>query len=230
MLLTCPLLLLALGVREYAPPLVGRAAIVVLLAGALVTLWRGRRDVALALGLASYLLVSRNWEVAPALGTLFVADVLGRALAPEEDTTPGSLLLAVGFCFCLFFVQRIILGGALDFGGMDFGAGGFGDKHVPAWLVGIALSYKYISLGALGLVAFVGPQARRLRPRLLSALYLAYLARAATLTLMLFFCGSSYWTGLRVLGDLPFAFIGGTTVLLCWIGAQLSSSSRSSSS
>jgi hypothetical protein len=206
--------------RRSAPPLLGRSAIVLFAALALAMALRGEWRRALGFGLASYAWVSRDFEIPVLVASLVVGDVVGTALT---RTTPsrGELgvaerLLLVAFIFGAIYVQRIGITGALDFGAMDWGAAGFRDAHVPAVVVGLALGYKYL-LGALLLLGTIVPRLDRSpRQALLGALVVTFSARTVVLLLMLFSCGTSFWTALRVVGDLPFPLIAAVAAAGAW--------------
>jgi len=55
--------------------------------------------------------------------------------------------------------------------------------------------------------------------QVLTACFVAFLARGVVMTAMFLFAGGSFWTGLRVLGDLPFGFLWAAAIALLWIGA-----------
>ncbi|MFO0571569.1 MAG: alkaline phosphatase family protein [Polyangiaceae bacterium] len=150
----------ALFARRFIPPWPGRIAIVVALSAAGIAALRGQRLLALLAGLFAYTWISRDAEIIAIVATLLVADGVGAALARHRardgrgaDPLPLSqTLLVTAFLFGLVFVQRVGIQGALDFGAMDWGVAGFGDPHVPAWIVGSALGLKY----ALGLWLLLG--------------------------------------------------------------------------
>ncbi len=216
---------LALALRRVVPPWPGRLAIVVALAVTIVLALRGRRLAALCSGLTGFALISRDFELVALAAAISVADLAG--LAVERQRRAGQpfgfaeVLLAAAFVFALGFVLRIGLQGALDFGSMDWGAAGFGDPHVPAWVIGTALGLKYVLGFALVFGAFVARLPRELFERVLVASYVAMLARGVVLTGMFLIAGDSFWTGLRVLGDLPFGFLWAATLALMWLGLRL---------
>jgi len=109
------------------------------------------------------------------------------------------------FAFALAFALRMGIQDGLEFGGLDFHAGAFAAPDVSATLVGVALAYKY----ALALLVLHLALSLRFpfvnQAQLAAALIACFVARALSLSLMFFFCGNSYWTALRVLGDLPTA-------------------------
>jgi hypothetical protein len=197
--------------RRSAPPLLGRSAIVLFAALALAMALRGDWRRALGFGLASYAWVSRDFEIPVLVASLVVGDVVGRSLtrttASRRELGVAERLLLLAFIFGAIYVQRIGITGALDFGSMDWGAAGFRDPHVPAVVVGVALGYKYL-LGALLLIGTIVPRLDRSpRQTLLGDLVVTFSARTVVLLLMLFTCGTSFWTALRVVGDLPFPLI-----------------------
>jgi hypothetical protein len=102
---------------------------------------------------------------------------------------------------------------------MDWGAAGFGDPHVPAWVVGGALGLKYVLAVALPVGAFVSELPRAAAIQVLAACFAAFLARGVVVTAMFLVAGGSFWTGLRALGDLPFGFLWASAVALLWLGA-----------
>ncbi|MGE0323862.1 MAG: alkaline phosphatase family protein [Polyangiaceae bacterium] len=220
--------------RRYVPHQVGRAAVILFPVLALVCGLLGHRRFATLLGLAGFAWVSRDREWYGFVPTLILAEAAGDAwrtrMQEARDSEPVGtrhevrrhapgyfdLLLAVTFVFGLVFVQRIALTGQLDFGGMDLAAGAFNDPHVPLWVVGAALSWKYILAEVLVVTAFVGRLEASVQRQLLPALVLTYLGRMLVLLLELFFCGGSYWTALRVIGDLPFSLTGLGAVAISW--------------
>lgn len=205
--------------RRHVPAWPGRLAIVAGLAVAAAAALRGRRLHAIIAGLFTFSWISRDFEVVAVVATLLVADAAGAALARRETPlTLPQLLLATAFLFGVAFVQRIGLQGAIDFGSMDWGAAGFGDPHVPAWVIGSAMGLKYAIALALALGAFVSDLPRARAIDVVRAGFVAFLARGIVLTAMFLVCGASFWTGLRVLGDLPFGFLWATTAALLWLG------------
>ncbi|HEY6557829.1 MAG TPA: alkaline phosphatase family protein [Polyangiaceae bacterium] len=208
--------------RRSCEPLVGRMSVVLFAVLAIVALWHGRRPLAIGLGLASYAWVSRDFELVFVVASLLVAAKVGAALEAEgrigrsAPSLAHVLLLSI-FTFALVYVQRIGIQGALDFGAMDWGAGGFRDKDVSSVTIGIALTYKYLLGCVLVLGTLLPCLSGRVAEPVVVTLIGMYVARAMSLLLMLFFCGGSYWTALRVLGDLPFALIGAVGSCLAWL-------------
>ena len=211
------LLVASVALRRIAPPLVGRAAVLILALAAILGASKGRREMALLFGAATFAWVSRDMEILTLVPTLIVADMLGRSLGEREART-GEIVLVGGLVFALVFVQRVGIQGGLEAMAMDFGAGAFGDPHVPKWLVGSALVIKYFVAEALLIGAVVSQLRERCRPKLLGWLGAAQLARTASALLIFYVCGKSYWTAHRTLGDLPFGPLGALVVVALWMG------------
>lgn len=226
----------ALYLRRVVPAAPGRVAVAVSALGALVLALRRQRLAALLTGLFAYCWISRDHEILALAPTLWVADAAGAAFARHRiargEAGPlrfPDLLLSTTFLFGLVFVQRIGIQGALDFGSMDWGAAGFGDAHVSPLTVGLALSTKYALGLALVLGVFASELGRQAVVGLLAASFLAFTARAVVLTAMFLVAGQSFWTGLRVLGDLPFALLWSLAAGLAWVAASYSAGRSSSS-
>lgn len=225
--------------RRYVPYQIGRAALILFPIIAFTTALLGQRRFATLLGLAGFAWVSRDREWFALIPTLILAEAAGDAWRTRQQEardsepvgtrhevrrhTPGyfDIILGVTFVFGLLFVQRVGITGQLDFGGMDLAAGAFDDQHVPLWVVGTALSWKYILAEIIVVTAFLARLDLHSQRRILPALILTYLARVLALLLQLFFCGSSYWTALRVIGDLPFSLTGLGAVALSWWALEL---------
>ena len=217
------LLMLALIVgslwwRRSAVPWFGRSALVAFGLLALVAAIRGEGRRALALGLASYAWVSRDFEVSVVVSSLIVGEIVGNSRAtPSREPGLAEQLLLLTFAFGALYVQRIGITGALDFGAMDWGAAGFRDPHVPAAVVGTALVYKYLLAALLFLGSLLVPLPGAQGRSLLGALVVTCVVRNVVLLLMLFVCGTSYWTALRTVGDLPFPLIAALAAALAWV-------------
>ena len=215
----------ALVARRFVPALPGRALIVVFGAAALVFALRRQRLVALLLGFATYSWVSRDAEIVALVASVLLADGVGAAFARQralaepaaQRLPPAQLALIATFVFGLTFVQRIGIQGAIDFGSMDFGVAGFGDPHVPAWVVGGALGLKYLLGLWLVLGALTSELGREHAPRVLQGVFLVFLARAVVVAAMFLVAGSSYWTGFRLIGDLPFALLWMVAAGIAWV-------------
>jgi hypothetical protein len=216
--------------RAHVPPVLGRAAIIAFGIAACVVAFQRSRLLALGLGLAGFVWVSRNHEIVAVVLTLLVAEGIGAA-ARDREPDRAHLLLLSAAGFGLVFLQRLGIQNELDFGGLDLQAAAFGDPHVSAAVIGVAIGYKYLLAAVLVLAVLVAPLSANFRAQLLPALGVTFVARTALLVLLLFVCGSSYWTGLRVMADVPFPFLGALAALLLWLGVLAQpAASRSSSS
>jgi hypothetical protein len=196
---------------------------VVLLGGAaLVAAARRERGAALLLGLGASAWLARDFEPIAVATTVLLADLLGAALerwrarGVSVATLPQqALLAAVGFG--LLFLQRVAIQGALDIDGMDWGCAAFGDVSVSMPVVGVAIGLKYAVAAWLAMAVFTA----RLGPEVSAALWrgavVLWSVRAVVLLATLLFAGTSFWTGLRTLGDLPFALLYAACAALGWL-------------
>ncbi|MBI3203080.1 MAG: alkaline phosphatase family protein [Myxococcales bacterium] len=215
----------ALVARRFVPALPGRALIVVFGVATLILALRRQRLAALLLGFGTYAWVSRDAEILALGASVLLADGVGAAFARHRALTqpgggalePAQLALITTFVFGLAFVQRIGIQGAIDFGSMDFGVAGFGDPHVPAWVVGGALGLKYLLGLWLVLGAVSSELGREHTPRVLQTVFLVFLARTVVVSVMFLIAGSSYWTGFRLIGDLPFAMLWVVAAGVAWV-------------
>lgn len=229
----------SLILRRYVPYQVGRSCILVFPLVAVGLVLVGRFRLATLAGLAGFAWVSRDREWLAMVASLMLAEAAGDGWRSRRDEArdseplgtrhevrrhaPGFYDLVLGTCFVfgLLFVQRLGIQGHIDFGGMDLAAGAFNDDNVPLWVVSTALSWKYILAEMLVVVAFLGRLDPSSRSALLPALVITYATRTVALLMLLFFCGGSFWTALRVLSDLPFALTGLLAVALSWLGVSL---------
>ncbi|HVU04594.1 MAG TPA: alkaline phosphatase family protein [Polyangiaceae bacterium] len=212
-----------LWVRPVLGPVVGRTLWLGLVASA-VFLFRKRRAgegiVALLFAVA---LVSRQFESIPVVASVVLATVVGRSLGKAEAPAAGARLATTlvlsTFLFGLGFTYRIGVQDGLDFGGMFWGAGAFNDAHVSAYVIGAALSFKYaagIFLPGAALLPAWGEGRLPAFPRVVLAV-LAY--RVLSLFAQFTLAGTSYWTAMRVIGDLPTAVaacVGGLALVLAY--------------
>jgi len=227
----------ALVLRRHVPPLPGRALVIVsVVVGAYLAV-KDRRLHALIAGLFTYCWISRDQELLTLAPTLLVADAAGAAFARHRIArgTQGSplrlpdLLLCTAFLFGLVFVQRIGIQGAIDFGAMDWGAASFGDVHVSPWTVGAGIATKYALALVLALGAFASELGPKVAEQVLCAAFVAFVARSVLLVVMFLVAGGSFWTGLRLLGDMPMALTWAVATGLAWIASRYVSLVSSSS-
>jgi hypothetical protein len=224
--------LLCLVLRHFGISWVGRAAILATCTGTVVALLTRHARVALAMGVASYALVSRDFEWIAFMPALVVSNHVGRAFAKHfhserefhEPLPVAWALMFVTFLFALGMLQRIGLQGGLQLTTPDFAAGTFGDNFTPNWLIAACLTYKFVIAQLLLFVVALGrlPESRQIQ--VLLGLGFAHLARGVALLLMLLTCAKSYWTAFRVVADLPFALLGifvvALTIGLCTLQSR----------
>ena len=221
-LLAAALAVLPVLLRHLAGPLLGRGAWLGVTAFGMWCLAKRRPAEAQIALFSGFLWVTRDLEVFAWSGALVVATLVGQRLAEtaKGDTSRNLVSIAVvtvlGFALC--FLVRVGMQDGVEFGGIDWGAGAFRDPLVSPWLVGAALVGKYALAAFLigfSLSASLEPALRSIVCRGLS---LCFVARALALAAMFFVAGGSFWTALRVLGDLPTALAMGlgAVVLLTW--------------
>lgn len=199
----------SLVLRRSAAPWLGRPLLVGLpLLGAWL-LWRRQ----LALGwwfiFCGFIWVSRDFEVLPACAGLGIALLLGERFAgvAHDGWNRGRWLCAVGVLFCVMFLVRLGISQGLDVLSLDFGAGAFGDRHVPAWWVAFAVIWKYVLVTLLIVFAALRGMPPRVAARTVVALVAIGVTRAAVLLGMMQCSQGSFWTTMRVMSDLPFALL-----------------------
>lgn len=135
----------------------------------------------------------------------------------------GRTLLVSGVLFALLFETRAGMSAGLDPLALDFGAGAFGDEHVPAWWITFAATWKYLCWSAS---RSAWPWLRGLPPEPAHVVALAVVAigvgRAAVLLGMVQWAQGSFWTSMRVvMSDLPFALLFALVGGLTWTWASL---------
>lgn len=216
------LVVIPVVLRPHVNPVIGRSA---WLGVTVLGLWAlaKRRPVEAQIALFSgFLWVTRDLEVFAWSGALFIATVVGQRLAATARTGTGRNLVTVSLvtvlAFALCFLVRVGMQDGVEFGGIDWTAGAFHDPLVSPWVVGAALVAKYAFAAFLVGFCLAGSLDAERRTLLCRALSLCFVARAVALAAMFFVAGGSYWTALRVLGDLPAALAMGlgTIVLLMW--------------
>lgn len=205
-------------VRQWVGYAIGRGAWLASIALVIYAIRRHKPAFAIVAAVAGLLWISRDFEHIPYLATLSVAWIIGAQLVrlSRDDLSRGDFILSLLIGFGLMFALRMGQQDGLDFGGMDWGAAAFNDPHVSATLVGVALVYKYAVGAAMVAYALSSRLAPRAELRLLTGLCLCLIFRVISLSGMFFFAGGSFWTALRVLGDLPStaAMAFGSIVLL----------------
>ncbi len=208
--------LLSFALRHLDLSWVGRIAWIGSGLCAAMALVAGSRRLALMFGIASYTWVSRDYECLVLVPSLLAAAIVGRRSLSDRCSVDSQMSkgrmawrwLDITFLFALSYIQWVGLQGGLQLTTMDFAAGTFGDAHVPSWLIGVGLAYKFGVAEVILLAVYMRGFPHGERLRLLAGLIAVHLAKGVTLLLMLTFCGHSYWTAFRVVADLPFALAG----------------------
>lgn len=170
---------------------------------------------AVSAGVFSFAWLARDFELLPLLACVTLACVVGErfmtqpAVSTEARHPHAALLVHSLFAFAVAYALRFGIQDGIDFGGMDFHAGAFAAPDVSATLIGSALLYKY-ALGAFLVLFALCPRWPDAGSTALPIAFVAcFVARGLSLALMFFVGGNSYWTALRVLGDLPTALAMG---------------------
>lgn len=199
----------SLVVREIAPPRVCLTAWLGLPLLA-IALWRFRPLGELLL-VAAYGMVSRDFDLPILVLILLFASAVGNALGPQLGSASGRPFVAVAlvtFLFSLGVLTRIGIENGLDFTQLDWGAAAFRDPNASIVRIGAALVWKHAFTRAAGIYLLFAALPPPLRMMTARGLVAAEAFRAAVLVVVLYACGDSFWTALRVIGDLPHAFIG----------------------
>ncbi len=195
-----------LVLRRVVPPWLGRSALLLLPVLALWPLLRGRIELALLCLLGGYVCVSRDMEVLSVTATAGIASLVGRRCAHLVHERARFLTL-LGLWFCLAFVLRVGVSGGIDPTHLDLAAGAFGDKTVAASWIGFCLVWKSLIaltvLGAAFLWAFPVTSANSF----VRGFALISACRAAVLLAMMQLAQGSFWTSMRVVGELPYIMI-----------------------
>lgn len=210
----------SLWLRRVAPPWLGRPLMLGLPVAAAVLLRRGKTELAAACFLAGYAWVSRDFELVSVAGGFGVAALLGERLAllPGERWSSGRVLVVSGLLFCVLFVVRLGVSNGLDPTGLDFAAGAFGDKHVPAAWITFSVIWKYVLVALALMLAFLRGAPRPVALEVVLLLVTIGICRAAVLLGMMQLAPGSFWILMRMLSDMPFAllFAVSAALLLPW--------------
>jgi hypothetical protein len=210
----------SLWLRRFPPPWLGRPLMLGLPLAAALLLWRRRAELGAACLLAGYLWVSRDFEVVSVAGGFGVAALLGErfALLPSERWSAARVLVVSGLLFCVMFVVRLGVSNGLDPTGLDFSAGAFGDKHVPAAWITFSVIWKYVLMAVALMVVCLRGIPRPVAVQVVLLIVTIGVCRAAVLLGMMQLAPGSFWILMRVLSDLPFAllFAVSAALLLPW--------------
>jgi hypothetical protein len=211
-----------LWLRLTAPASVCVAAWLGLAGLAWIAYRRGQPALAELLALGSYGWVSRDAELPILIGTYIVARSVGEAFArdltrrPDEPTRVSLVLFIATFLFAWAYVQRIGVGLGIDFTHLDFGAGTFREPGVSIARIAAGLVYKHGFAWAAVALAVLAPLSAHARRSVVRVLLVASLVRVAALTTLLYACRDSFWTSLRVIGDLPHALLAAVLAAIAY--------------
>ena len=220
--LTCVALATAsLLLRRVAPPWLGRP---LLLSLPLVGAWllRQRRfEAGFWLIFLGFVWVSRDFELLPLGAGLGMTLLLGARFRgiSQPGWSRARWLIAVGVLFCVMFLVRLGISMGLDALSLDFTAGAFGDRHVPAWWITFAVIWKYILATVLLILPVLRGMPENVGRDTVFALAAVGVTRAAVLLGMMQCSQGSFWTTMRVMSDLPFAllFAVASVLVLPWV-------------
>lgn len=219
----------SLVLRRYAPASVCIAAWLGLPFLAAIA-WRRRlQPLAELLAYSSYVWVSRDVEHPVVAITFLVASAVGDALRErhrDEPARPSIVLLIVTFLFAWGFLQRVGVQTGVDFTWFDWGAGAFRDRGASLARIGAALVYKHAFVRAAIVYAVLSALSPSLRAWTARGLLVAETLRTALLAVMLYVCGGSFWTALRVIGDLPHAITAASVAALSILATALTNGER----
>ncbi len=209
----------SLWFRRSAPPALCLAAWITLpIAG--VLLLRGRTRILGELLLVSgYMWVSRDIDVPVLVAIIVLSDIVARSIGRQlGDDSPRALplLAIVTYLFAITFLGRIGVENGIDFTQLDWGAGAFRDPTASVARIGVALVFKHVLARAAVIYVVFSAIAPSLRFTVARALVVSEGARACLLVIVLYVCGGSFWTALRVIGDLPHPLVA-----LCVAAAAL---------
>ncbi|MCC6528305.1 MAG: alkaline phosphatase family protein [Polyangiaceae bacterium] len=173
--------------------------------------------------LAGYAWVARDLEIVALVLTWVLAELAGEVArrleqsrgdpaAPATDPArrgvrPALVVVLVAFVFALTYLQRAGVNTHIDFTGIDWAAGTFGDTETTWTRIGAVNVGKYMLARGVVYGLCLAPLGPLYRRRVALGLVVVELGRVVLLTLLLFLCKSSFWTSFRVLGDLPHALM-----------------------
>lgn len=209
--------------RAWIPAGLGLALLVVLPIIAVVLWRRGFGLLSRGALFAAYALVSRPMELAAVAGLALAAEAVGALLVRRVRTEPSvvwSVIVATTAVFVLGYGVRLGVQRGLDFVMMDWGAGGFDSKNVPASRITAALVVKYgaaLALPGVALLSRLPADVWWPALRLLSA---AMILRLATMGAILFAPWVSFWSRFRMLGELGPMAVGAVVAAVSLIAIQ----------
>jgi len=209
--------------RRFAPPWLGRPALVGLPLLSIWLFYRGRSVAGLWCLLGGYAWVSRDIEMPAVAAALGLVSLVGRRSAAlvgdGSGVARGRVLTLLAFWFSLAFVLRLGISGGIDPTHLDLAAGSFGDPAVSARWIGFCVIWKnliaFTLLGALFLASFEPLVASRLA----RGFAVIFACRAALLLAMMQFAQGSFWTSMRVIGELPYGMMFFVAAGAAWLAS-----------
>jgi hypothetical protein len=217
--LFCVAILASLALRRAAGPWLGRPALLLI---PLLSLWLlARRELELGLLclLCGYTWVSRDIELPIVVAALGLSLLVARRSAASftADKPTARLLTLLGFWFALAFVLRLGVGGGIDPTHLDLAAGAFGETAAPTAWVGFCIVWKNLLAQTMVGVALLSGFPVRSASRLTRGFAVIGAGRAAVLLGMMLAAQGSFWTSMRVIGELPYTMIAVASAGAVWL-------------
>ena len=208
--------------RRFAPVWLGRPALIGLPLLAAWLFYRGRAQQALLCLLAGYAWVSRDIEMPTVVAALGLVSLVGRRSASlvKSSAAPGRALTLLAFWFTLAFVLRLGVSGGVDPTHLDLAAGAFGDPTVSATWIGFAVIWKNLIVFTLLGALFLGSFEASVASKLARGFAVIFACRAAVLLAMMQFSQGSFWTSMRVIGELPYVMMFFAAAGAAWFASQ----------
>jgi Type I phosphodiesterase / nucleotide pyrophosphatase len=206
--LGCGLFAASVLLRRVAPAWFGRPLLIVLPLLAVLQLRRGGHIQGFFCLLVGYAWVSREVELPTVLAAVGLSTLVARrSAALMEAGSQARWLTLLAFWFVLAFVLRLGVSGGMDPTNLDMAAGAFGAKDVSlTWLTCAVIWKTFLAQVLLGL-SLLAPLGARPASALARGFAVIGAARAVALLGMLQLSNGSFWTSLRVIGDLPYTVI-----------------------
>lgn len=209
--------------RRFAPPWLGRPALVGLPLLAIWLFYRGHSLAGLWCLLAGYAWVSRDIEVLAVAAALGLVSLVGRRSAPlvgdGHGLAHGRVLTLLAFWFSLAFVLRLGISGGVDPTHLDLAAGSFGDRAVSAGWIGFCVIWKNLVAFTLLSALFLSSFEPAVASRLARGFAVIFACRAALLLAMMQFSKGSFWTSMRVIGELPYVMMFFVAAGAAWLAS-----------
>jgi hypothetical protein len=123
----------------------------------------------------------------------------------------------LAYWFVLAFMLRLGVSGGMDPANVDMAAGAFGDREVSLSWLGFCVVYKtLVALTLLGLLV-LSSFGERAASQLARAFAVISIGRVVVLLGMLQLANGSFWTSLRVIGELPYTMIFFVSAGAAWL-------------